>query len=120
MQNLYLRSASRKFASRSQALSLAKTMSARIAANHPEVTRVILFGSFARQDFGVRSDLDLLIVLKSSRLPVRERVWDFLEECSNYPTDVFPLTEAELDAHLKNGDPFWTRALLEGIECFKR
>src|SRR6266571_168617 len=98
MQDLYSRSASRKFASRSQALSLAKTMAGRIAANHPEVTRIILFGSFVRQDFGTRSDLDLLIVLKSSRLPVRERVGEFLEECSNYPTDVFPLTEAELES----------------------
>jgi predicted nucleotidyltransferase len=95
-------------------------MAARIAANHPEVRRIILFGSFARQDFGVHSDLDLLIVLSSSDVPVRERIAEFLEECSVYPTDVFPLTEAELDARLQSGDPFWTQAVREGIECYRR
>lgn len=119
MQNPFLRSASPKFASRNQILSLAKTTAARIAANHPEVIRVVLFGSFARGDFGVRSDMDLLIVLKSSDLPVRERIAEFLNDCSDYPTDVFPLTEAELHSRLQS-DPFWTQALREGIECFCR
>ena len=99
---------------------MAKTMAARIAASHPEVCRIVLFGSFARDDFGVHSDLDLLIVLNSSGLPLRERVAEFLDECSMYPTDVFPLTEDELDVRLKAGDPFWTKAVCEGIECYRR
>src|SRR5438876_3266258 len=119
MQNPFLRSASPKFAERSQLLNLAKEMAERIAANHPDVTRVILFGSVARKDFGVRSDLDLLILLKSSHMPIRERIAQFLEECSGYPTDVFPLTEAELESRLRSGDPFWMRALRDGIECYK-
>lgn len=120
MQNPYLRSANRKFASQSELLSVAKRMAEQIAATHPEVSRVILFGSVARQDFGVRSDLDLLILLKSSQLPIRERIGEFLEECSSYPTDVFPLTEAELESYLQSGDSFWTQALREGIECYRR
>jgi predicted nucleotidyltransferase len=120
MQNPFLRSASRKFASRSQLLNLARRTAQRIAANHPEVSRVILFGSFARGDFGARSDLDLLIVLKSSQLPIRERIGEFIAECGAYPTDVFPLTEAELESRLQNGDPFWMQAMREGIECFRR
>jgi predicted nucleotidyltransferase len=95
-------------------------MAEQIAANHPEVNRVILFGSFARKDFGIRSDLDLLILLKSSHLPIRERIGEFLQECAEYPTDVFPLTEAELESRLQSGDPFWTQALREGIECYRR
>ena len=120
MQNPFLRSASPKFASRSEILSLARTTALRIAANHPEVSRVVLFGSFARGDYGVRSDMDLLIVLKSSDLPIRERIGEFLKECSGYPTDVFPLTEAELEARLQDSDPFWVRALREGVECYRR
>ena len=33
------------------------------AAGHEAATRVRLFGSFARDDFTVKSDLDLLVVL---------------------------------------------------------
>jgi predicted nucleotidyltransferase len=46
----------------------------RIAANHPEVSRIVLFGSFARGDFGARSDMDLLVVLRSSDLSIRDRI----------------------------------------------
>lgn len=94
-------------------------MAGQIAANHPEVSRVILFGSLARKDFGVRSDLDLLILLKFSHLPIRERIGEFLKECSDYPTDVFPLTEAELESRLQSGDPFWMQALREGIDLIR-
>ena len=63
--------------------------------------------------------MDLLIVLKSSHLPVRERIAEFLGECSEYPADVFPLTEAELESRLRESDPFWVKALREGIECYR-
>ena len=92
----------------------------RIAANHPEVSRIVLFGSFARGDFGVRSDMDLLVVLRSSDLSIRDRIAEFLTECSDYPTDVFPLTEAELELRLQEADPFWVQAVREGIECYRR
>jgi|SRR5438552_11845948 len=120
MQNPFLRSATPKFANHSVLVNLAKKTAEQIAANHPEVNRIILFGSIARKDFSARSDLDLLIVLESSHLPIPERIAGFLEECSGYPTDVFPLTEAELESRLRDGDPFWVRALREGIECYKR
>ena len=92
-------------------------MAARIRARHSEVTRVLLFGSVARGDFSAQSDLDLLIVLKSSGLPVADRIGTFLEECAAYPTDVFPLTEDELRERLEHGDPFWRKAVREGVEC---
>ena len=98
-------------------LALARTMAVQIAARHAEVTRVLLFGSFARGDFSARSDLDLLIVLKSSSLPVTDRIGEFLKECAAYPTDVFPLTEEELRERLEQGDPFWLRAVGEAVDC---
>ena len=77
---------------------------------------MLLFGSFARGDFGARSDMDLLIVLKASGKPIRDRITDFLDYCKSYPTDVFPLTEAELQSRLEEGDPFWSQVMREGIE----
>jgi predicted nucleotidyltransferase len=78
----------------------------------------VLFGSFARGDFSAWSDMDLLIVLESSSMPIRDRIAEFLSDCGIYPTDVFPLTEAELQQRLQEADPFWTRALKEGITCY--
>ena len=120
MQNPFLRSAEPKFASRRQILDLARTTAERIAADHPQVTRILLFGSFARGDFGTRSDMDLLILLKDSSLPIRDRIAQFLEYCSGYPADVFPLTETELEGRLRENDPFWVRAVSEAIECYRR
>ena len=92
-------------------------MAAQIQARHTEVTRVLLFGSVARGDFSAQSDLDLLIVLKSSSLPVADRIGTFLKECAAYPTDVFPLTEDELRERLERGDPFWRKAVREAVDC---
>jgi len=64
--------------------------------------------------------MDLLIVLKSSDLPICERIAEFLKYCSDYSTDVFPLTEAELESRLQAADSFWVQAVREGIECCSR
>ena len=117
MQNPFFRSAKNRFVSRNQILELARTMAEQIAAKHPEVSRVLLFGSFARGDFNAHSDIDLLVILRSSDLPIRDRIAEFLSDCTVYPTDVFPLTERELREHLQEVDPFWTQAVKEGIDC---
>ena len=77
--------------------------------------KVILFGSLARGDYGIRSDLDLLVILERSDKPARERLADFLQYTSNYPTDIFPLTQAEVESRLREDDPFLRRAEREGI-----
>jgi predicted nucleotidyltransferase len=87
--------------------------------SHPEVLRILLFGSFARGDFSARSDMDLLVISKSSKLPPRERISEFLKECMDYPTDVFPFTEEELDQRLRDGDPFWVQAIREALQCYR-
>ncbi len=62
--------------------------------------------------------MDLLVVLTSSNIQIRDRIPEFLKDCSAYPTDVFPLTESELETELAEPNPFWVRALKEGIECY--
>ncbi len=51
-------------------------------------------------------------------MPIRDRIAEFLGDCGAYPMDVFPLTEDELRQRLLEPDPFWTRALKEGITVF--
>ena len=45
---------------------------------HPELLRLGYFGSYARGDWGVGSDLDLIAVLAESRIPFEKRAlsWD--------------------------------------------
>ena len=117
MQSPFFRSARPRFVSRDEMLTVARTMAARITDTHADVTRVLLFGSWARGDFSARSDLDLLILLRSSSLPVRDRIGSLLTHCAAYPTDVFALTEDELQQRLREGDPFWTQAVREAVDC---
>lgn len=120
MRKPFLRSAVHTFADREAALALGREAAERLAASDPTVTRVLVFGSFAREDYTVKSDLDLLVILSSSDKPRRERVPGVLDAMPPYPVDVFPFTEAELEAARREGDPFVLRALREGIEVFRR
>ncbi|MGC9398863.1 MAG: nucleotidyltransferase domain-containing protein [Anaerolineae bacterium] len=63
--------------------------------HHPEVLRVGYCGSYARGDWGVGSDLDLIILLTDTEQPVirRARMWDTLS--LPVPTDVLVYTAAE-------------------------
>jgi predicted nucleotidyltransferase len=96
-------------------LALARETAVRIAAAYPQVCRIIVFGSFARGDYGTRSDLDLLIILKESRKSTRELLAELLRFSPAYPTDFVPLTQCEVDSRLAEGDPFLRRAIGEGI-----
>jgi len=69
---------------------------AHLFATVPEAEEVIVFGSFATGTWAPGSDVDMLIVLSASALPIHERVPAFLP--GRFPTavDVFPFTRAEL------------------------
>jgi len=84
----------------------------------PEIKKVLLFGSRARGDWGLRSDADVLVILKKSphkrffdRIP---RYLDLFSKVS-LPIDIFPYTEEELDRMQKKGNKLILRALREGI-----
>ncbi len=118
MPNPFLSSPTPRFADHNETVALARQFSSRVAAARPEVRKIILFGSFARGDYGTRSDLDLLIVLDRSDKALGERLSDYLQFGSGYPTDILPLTEQEIDARLADRDPFLRRILDEGIQLY--
>ncbi len=118
MQDLFSISAGPRFADKCEILAIAREAAFRIARAHPEALKIILFGSFARGDYGARSDLDLLIVLEHSSRPLHERFTEFQPYVPAYPTDMLVLTEAELRSRLADGDLFLQRALSEGIVLY--
>jgi hypothetical protein len=56
----------------------ARIWAAREVKHHPELIRLGYFGSYARGDWGVGSDLDLIAIVKRSSEPFerRSRTWD--------------------------------------------
>ncbi|WP_376791658.1 nucleotidyltransferase domain-containing protein [Thermoflexus sp.] len=48
----------------------------RVARERPEVLRIGYFGSYARGDWGVGSDLDLVVIVRRSDLPFERRAVD--------------------------------------------
>jgi predicted nucleotidyltransferase len=118
MQNPFWNSAGPRFISRDKILNLARETAARIVSRHAEVIKILLFGSFAREDYGARSDLDFLIVVRHSGEPARERIGRFLAYAPAYPTDMLVYTERELQVRLSEGDPFLARALQEAIQLY--
>lgn len=49
----------------------------------------VLFGSLARGDFSIHSDIDLFIVISKSSLSLRERITEFYEKIGYYFEDHF-------------------------------
>ncbi len=118
MRSPFWSSAGPRFVDRDEILNLAREAARRIAENHSGVIKVLLFGSFARADYGVRSDLDLLVILNSSERPIRERLEDFLADAPDYPTDILVYTEKELQSRLSENSGFLSQAVREAIQLY--
>ncbi len=73
---------------------------------HPEVVRLGCFGSFARGDWGTGSDLDLLVIVRSTteRFDRRGIAWDLTP--LPVPADLVVYTEAEWAALRAGGARF--------------
>jgi predicted nucleotidyltransferase len=89
-----------------------------LVQRYPEIRRIVLFGSFARDRAVPGSDLDLLIVLREASERFLDRIPRFLPRSFPVGVDVFPYTQAELARMLTEENPFIRRALAEGIELF--
>ncbi|MFO8240414.1 MAG: nucleotidyltransferase domain-containing protein [Dissulfuribacterales bacterium] len=84
-------------------------------ANHPEIERVLLFGSLARGEAAPGSDADLLLVLSSAADPFLNRIPKYIPMGLPIGVDVFPYTQEEISRMLADGNLFLRRALDEGV-----
>lgn len=67
----------------------------RAVACHSGVVRIGYFGSYARGDWGVGSDLDLVIVVESSNQPFERRSVDWDTTDLPVPVDALVYTQDE-------------------------
>lgn len=81
----------------------ARRWAAQQAACHPELIRLGYFGSYARGDWGVGSDLDLIAIVAQARRPGPERGRDWDLSALPVPAEILVYTESE-----------WARMRAEG------
>jgi predicted nucleotidyltransferase len=89
-----------------------KALAQELKKAHPEIKEVFVFGSIARGDYGVNSDVDLLLVLENSdKNRYFDRIPDYLDFEFPLEVEIFPFTEEELKKI-----PLARTALKEGIK----
>ena len=81
-----------------------------------EILAIILFGSLARDRFGVGSDVDVLILWQDSDRPFLDRIVLYRPQRFPVDIDVFPYTLAEY----QQGQPLVRQALAEGRALWLR
>jgi len=82
--------------------------------------RIILFGSCARQDADVYSDIDIIVVKETKErfLDRLRRVYQLVKP--SFAMDVLVYTPEELKEMQEGGNPFVAEALSEGIVIYER
>jgi len=68
---------------------------AKVAKERPDVIQIGYFGSYARGDWGVGSDLDLLIIVQHAAKPFEMRAGEWDTRDIPVPTDVLVYTQKE-------------------------
>jgi len=82
---------------------------------HPEIERIIWFGSWVTGLPSPGSDVDLCLIISASDKPRRERLPDYLPVGFPVGIDLFVYTRQEFD-QLGVESPGWHRAISSGVE----
>jgi len=85
-----------------------------------EVIRIGLFGSYARGDFGVGSDLDLIIIVESSKLPFERRGIEWDTTSLPVPVDLLIYTSEEWEALKEKRTKFYKTIMKEAIWLYDK
>ncbi len=98
-----LRSSVLRWPDRATVEAAVRAWAAATAAEKAEVCRVGFFGSYARGDWGVGSDVDLIVVVERAGLPFERRAIEFDTTPLPVPADLFVYTLEEWDRSSGSG-----------------
>ncbi|MFQ5792357.1 MAG: nucleotidyltransferase domain-containing protein [Acidobacteriota bacterium] len=87
----------------------ARAWATKEARKHPELNRLGYFGSYARGDWGVGSDLDLVAVVEDSSEPFERRALSWDLHPLPVPADLLVYTELEWDRMEREARAFFRR-----------
>lgn len=83
-----------------------------VLPQHQEISGIGYFGSYARGNWGVGSDLDMVIIVKGPAPPWERRALKFDLTYLPVPVDLFVYTEAEWQKLLRQGKWQTTREII--------
>jgi len=86
----------------------------RLVCENPQILGIAYFGSYARGDWGVGSDLDVIIIVAATDRPFEERGRDFDAGALPVPADVLVYTLEEWRS-LSRENPFFRRLAREAV-----
>ena len=104
-----------KSVDRNQIRLAVDSYAAKIRQQHPEIQRVIWFGSWVTGFPSPGSDVDLCLILTSTDKPPRDRISDYLPPGFPVGLDLFIYTQQEF-VDLRQSSPGWYRAISSGVD----
>ena len=114
MHGLSSSSAAVEFLDREKVLVDLRKAAAEARARHPEIARVYLFGSLARDDWTADSDADLIVVVRTEFRDVLERsVYQI--QCRSIATDTLVYSEAEFERQASEAGSFLAQAMENAV-----
>jgi predicted nucleotidyltransferase len=91
-----------------------------LAARFPDIDEIIVFGSLVKGTAVPGSDVDMLIILRTSDRPFLDRIPALLPGAFPCGVDVFPYTRTEIERMTSDGNALVIAALREGRTVFRR
>lgn len=115
-----LRSSVLKWPDRESVDQAVRRWAAAVVQDRDDVLAIAYLGSYARGDWGVGSDLDLLVLIPGSELPVHRRAMEFDTRALPVPADVFVYTMEEWRAMQREGRRFYRTVDDEAVWVYRR
>ena len=84
---------------------------------HPQ--KVILFGSYARQDRTAKSDVDLLVIMETEERSIRQAADVAASIDHRFPIDILVRTPEQVEQRLEWGDCFITEVMSKGVVLYE-
>lgn len=111
-----LNSAVLKWPDRESVLSAARRWAADLRDRDETVASIWCIGSYARGDWGVGSDIDVIVVLTETKLSSKQRYQHYYPDGLPVPADLWVYTSAELTSLSSHSPHLWQRLQNERID----
>jgi predicted nucleotidyltransferase len=115
-----LRSSVLKWPDRESVDQAVRRWAAAVVQDRDDVLAIAYLGSYARGDWGVGSDLDLLVLIAGSELPCHRRAIEFDTRALPVPADVFVYTMEEWRVMQREGRRFYRTVDDDAVWVYRR
>jgi uncharacterized protein len=103
-----------RWPSKAEVSSAVASWAQALVSRQPDILKIAVIGSYARHDWGVGSDLDLILVIKESSEPFERRSLAFDASELPVPVDLMVYTEEEWRKLSEVGGRFYETVVREG------